>query len=112
MMVNNLIKNIHYLCCPVAGLSIKIKDKTGRTSDGSQGVSSPEVVFDATDSVATVGLGRQSEVLLVGSIFAKFFDDFLKFFRFHSFVRAEVEGPSYVVLSRAGCHVDDSEPQY
>jgi len=42
------------LVCPVASLSVEIEYETGRTSYGREGVSSFEVVGDASDGVATI----------------------------------------------------------
>ena len=97
-----------YLSGPVAGLPVEVKNEAGRAADGCQGVATSEVVLDAADGVAAVGLGRQPEVLLVRPVFAKLLDHLLEFLRLDPLVRAEVEH-GRVVLGRAEGHEGDGE---
>lgn len=75
--IDSADKNRFYLSGPVAGLAVQVKDESGWASDRGQGVATLEVVLDAADRVSAVGLGRQPEVLLVGPILTKLFNDFL-----------------------------------
>lgn len=87
-------------------LTIQIEEEAGGAADGGEGVAADEVVRDAPDHVAAVGLRAQAEVLVGGAELAELLDQRLVLLLLVGPVLAVVDG---VAGLRLGCGVGQDD---